>query len=331
MIAKQTRSPGTRSGWKWGPLLAGALAAAVLSPSVSAQRWYQIEVSIFTQESDDREMENWPELDELAVDFPDGLRRLDSWRRALELPDWSRLQPRAAADDEASQTAAPRPFPRNPQPQRENRFKLPDPQRDPFVSLPAGQSNFADTNERLENSSEHRLLYHALWRQPVTQAAGAVPLAVTGGRAYGSRHELEGSLRVYFNPPETRVVLDTDIWLSEFSNRDDARAADEVLPPLPGVLSDGESSTPDVALFPGDSAISPGPETNEEIPGVTRVLPMRQTRPMRSNEFHYLDHPALGVVVEVFPYEPPSTPNREPAMLPRLSMPGADQPADAPE
>jgi hypothetical protein len=26
---------------------------------------------------------------------------------------------------------------------------------------------------------------------------------------------------------------------------------------------------------------------------------------MRSNEFHYLDHPALGLVVTVFPYDVP--------------------------
>jgi hypothetical protein len=41
---------------------------------------------------------------------------------------------------------------------------------------------------------------------------------------------------------------------------------------------------------------------------VTDVFSMRDTRAMRSNEFHYLDHPAIGVVVQVFPYEPPTAP-----------------------
>ena len=37
---------------------------------------------------------------------------------------------------------------------------------------------------------------------------------------------------------------------------------------------------------------------------------MQQDRDMRSNEFHYLDHPALGVVILVKPYEkPPLAPN----------------------
>jgi hypothetical protein len=35
---------------------------------------------------------------------------------------------------------------------------------------------------------------------------------------------------------------------------------------------------------------------------------MQDSRAMRSNEFHYLDHPAIGVLVQVFPYEPPPAP-----------------------
>ena len=33
---------------------------------------------------------------------------------------------------------------------------------------------------------------------------------------------------------------------------------------------------------------------------------MDQSREMRSNEFHYLDHPALGIVIQVEPYELPA-------------------------
>jgi hypothetical protein len=32
---------------------------------------------------------------------------------------------------------------------------------------------------------------------------------------------------------------------------------------------------------------------------------------MRSNEFHYMDHPALGIVVQVEPYEVPDLPEPE--------------------
>jgi len=38
---------------------------------------------------------------------------------------------------------------------------------------------------------------------------------------------------------------------------------------------------------------------------------MIQSRDMRSNEFHYLDHPAVGIVVLVKPYTPPPLPAAE--------------------
>jgi len=38
---------------------------------------------------------------------------------------------------------------------------------------------------------------------------------------------------------------------------------------------------------------------------IDQVYPMLQTRQMISNELHYLDHPALGMLIEVRPYELP--------------------------
>jgi hypothetical protein len=44
------------------------------------------------------------------------------------------------------------------------------------------------------------------------------------------------------------------------------------------------------------------------------------TRELRSNEFHYLDHPAVGVLVQIQPYTLPPLPepemNSEPAQAP---------------
>ena len=39
---------------------------------------------------------------------------------------------------------------------------------------------------------------------------------------------------------------------------------------------------------------------------IDQVYPMFETRQMISNELHYLDHPAIGVLIEVRPYELPS-------------------------
>jgi hypothetical protein len=42
---------------------------------------------------------------------------------------------------------------------------------------------------------------------------------------------------------------------------------------------------------------------------VTQLSYMNQVRPMISNELHYLDHPDLGVLVQIRPYELPQPTN----------------------
>ena len=49
-----------------------------------------------------------------------------------------------------------------------------------------------------------------------------------------------------------------------------------------------------------------------------RLMSLKQSRDMRSNEFHYLDHPAVGIVVMVFSYDRPPPPgeSQTPGLLP---------------
>ena len=38
---------------------------------------------------------------------------------------------------------------------------------------------------------------------------------------------------------------------------------------------------------------------------VNRIVQLREVRELREQELHYLDHPALGVLVQITPYTPP--------------------------
>jgi hypothetical protein len=49
------------------------------------------------------------------------------------------------------------------------------------------------------------------------------------------------------------------------------------------------------------------------------------TRELRSNEFHYLDHPAVGVLVQIQPYTVPPLP--EPGLEP---APASETPSATP-
>ncbi len=274
-----------------------ALLLALPQQLLAQERWFQIEVSIFTNESlSDRAEETW-QPGRAKLEYPDNLKRLS---RLLDILFVESPAPQSigSADDLlteseedrtarlfAEQIAAVGPLPARPA----TDFKFFDFARDSFLQLPPAQSDFQQTNRVLERSPDHRLLFHGLWRQAVENTPQALPLYVSGGEKYGEFSELEGSLTIRFNDNRDRVVIDTNLWLTDFSTLA-LQGADWQLPTPPA-----PNASPAT-----DDANSEGPDYYP-----IQVYHMQQSREMRSTEFHYLDNPALGVVVMVEPYELP--------------------------
>ncbi len=283
---------------KWTTLL---LIVAVACPAIglSQERWFQIEVSIFSNESlSDRAEESWiPRERQLA--YPDGMQRLRSLLDILTIdslaPDASlnsdeenpgNLETNQDREDRLRKERIAQVGPFIPDSARASEFKFFDFLRDSFLQLPPAQSDFQQTNRALDRSPDHRLLFHGLWRQPVENEADAIPIRVTGGQIFGQSHELEGSLVIRFNDNRDRVVIDADIWLTEYSTVPLSNSSWE-LPEPPEDFTEPETSQTDQRFYP------------------VQVYHMNQSREMRSTEFHYLDNPALGIVVMVEPYELP--------------------------
>ena len=265
----------------------------ISSYSVAQERWFQIELSIFSNENiEDRNAESWlPSNYEL--NYPENMRKL-SLLTDLFLSDHN-LDDRSSVTGSASQEEIDAMI-RNDQLKNirprikstESSFKLFDFSRDDFTQLPPSDSDFQQTNRTLERSSDHRLLYHGLWRQAVRQSSNAVPIYIEGGLRYGDNHELQGSVTIRFNENEDRVVVDTHIWLIEYSIVKDSSSEWE-LPQIPeSIRIESRENSSSLTYFPNN------------------VYVMEQSREMRSNEFHYLDHPALGLVISVKPYSVPS-------------------------
>ena len=265
----------------------------ISSYSLAQERWFQIELSIFSNENiEDRNAESWLSSD-YELNYPRNMRKL-SLLTDLFLSDRN-LDDRLSVTEPASQEEIDemikkdqlkniRPWIKN----SESNFKLFDFSRDDFTQLSPVDSDFQQTNRTLERSSDHRLLYHGLWRQAVRQSSNAVPIYIEGGLRYGDNHELQGSVTIRFNENEDRVVIDTHIWLIEYSIVKDS-SSEWKLPQVPeSVRRESRENPSSLTYFPNN------------------VYVMEQSREMRSNEFHYLDHPALGLVISVRPYSVPS-------------------------
>ena len=265
----------------------------ISSYSFAQERWFQIELSIFSNENiEDRNAESWLPSD-YELNYPKNMRKL-SLLTDLFLSDHNlddRLSDTGSASQEEIDAMIRNDQLKNIRPRiksTESNFKLFDFSRNDFTQLSPVDSDFQQTNRTLERSSDHRLLYHGLWRQAVRQSSNAVPIYIEGGLRYGDNHELQGSVTIRFNENEDRVVVDTHIWLIEYSIVKDS-SSEWKLPQIPeSIRRESRKNLSSLTYFPNN------------------VYVMEQSREMRSNEFHYLDHPALGFVISVKPYSVPS-------------------------
>jgi hypothetical protein len=313
--------------------------------NLSAQEsWYKIELSIFSNENlADREQERW-QADRNILDYPEDMTRLeelgdllliDSLLLApLKLETLERLDTQMGELEAAAklnlstsdetllskqelQAEAIRkvgPFPT----QAGAPFEFLDFERDEYLRLPSKLSDFAQTNEALRRSPDHRLLFHAVWRQPVSFENEAKAILVEGGERYGNQSELLGNLTIRFNENADRIVLGADIWLTEFVV-DDGRNQPEPLTStaaqggrLPATLKQWQLPELPASITDGPLQILQNRlQTDKNLYHIQNVFHMLQDRAMRSNEFHYMDHPALGIVVQVEQYELPVLPEAE--------------------
>jgi len=288
-------------------LLMAATAGHAQPASAPLEPWVQVEVTLFTYENANLEAEVWsPE--KLSIGFPDQLIALREVADVLQLDDWSVLTGSTAAGTPAALPAAPLVGPRQHAPG--DSFTLPDLDRDAFHALPPAAHDFVTTNRTLSQSPAHRIVYHNAWRQPLARRSATPAVGLRGGREFGERSEVEGSIAVYAGSTRDRLSLESNLWLTQFGA---ASAEDSAwtLPVLPAALS-AELET-DAAAQPGFTA--------------TRIIQLSQSREMRLDQFHYVDHPALGMLVQVTAYERPAPPAlalpapQDPALPPQVPAP----------
>jgi hypothetical protein len=290
-----------------------ALLLAFSTPALgqTSQRWFQIEVSIFSNESfADRDEELW-QVESGELNYPNPLRRLGqlsdllitdqmiddaiaefSERESLSVLEETPIEfdPEVLAEIERAGRLAQILATGPPSARPEGEFKFLDFLRDPHLQLTPDSSDFLQTNRALARSSEHRLLFHGLWRESVADPADAIPLYVQGGLRYNDQHELQGAITLRFNENRDRLVIDSNLWLTEYSASADLESAWQ-LPAIP------EAMKTDLDSLARD-------EQGLQY-GINRVFHMQQSREMRSTEFHYIDHPAMGIVILVEPIEIP--------------------------
>ena len=274
-----------------------ALPALAQEPSYDGNRWYDVEVSIFTNEVPGGTRSEFPVAGKLTASYLPRLRELTT-RASVLMIDFPEDQPATLLPAVPVAPEVPL-ITMGPvySPAVRDAFKLIDVERDSFVDLGNRAAQFNAMNREIEGAPEHRLLWHKVWRQPLAGRAQTSAVFVSGGDMRGEHYELEGSLRVVENGRS--AMLDINVWLNEFQAG--ALVAESVpiaveeewtVPALP--------FAPDENLSATNTQSVPAPDTQAWV--LSAVWQLAQTRELEANQLYYLDHPAIGVLIQVRPY-----------------------------
>lgn len=272
--------------------IATLIASTLLSQISQAQTgtaghegWYQVELIVFARKNDTSQ-EHWPS--NIKLRYP---------------TDWAELKEINSAEDVTV-----------------------DLTKEAFYHLPATERQLNAEAQKLERNPRFQVLFHSAWRQIVTHEKAAKSVLIQGGQTFGQHQELEGSIRLSV---ATYLKLQTNLWYSQFDlnvGQEQTRQWPE-LPKQPNYLATPIAGLSlDSSLELEQALAAENQQWNNEVPATAnssetataennyltrQIILLQQSRDMRSSEVHYIDHPVVGIIIQVTPYQ---TQSSEPAL-----------------
>ena len=180
-----------------------------------------------------------------------------------------------------------------------------------LIPAPAPAEEFRKIAESMRLSSRYRILLARSWIQSLQSRNQAPALVVKGGRQVGEHFELEGYIRVAV---ERYLYVESNLWFSRFGPGN----GDYYLPNPPRrnapvedtFVDESFENSPEYQAF-----LAQNPQLREDnssadtftttrAQNIDRIVVMDQSRRMRSDELHFIDHPLFGALVYISKPDP---------------------------
>ena len=199
-----------------------------------------------------------------------------------------------------------------------------------FRTVPTVDEEFNQTIQRLKNSRGYKVLSQKTWRQPGLAANRSIPVLIQDGEQFDDNYELEGTINISLS---RYLHVQSNLWLSDYVKQIDLSKTWWEEPTFEDASALGEQGefigfTDKYQQYGspqgGQSLTLQQPEgdnnTDNMSGGVINSLSLQETtahyeairtvvlnesRRMRSDEMHYLDHPLFGMLIKISPYTPP--------------------------
>lgn len=260
--------------------------------------WYQVELIVFARK-DDSGQEHWPS--NIKLRYPG---------------DWVELKDPSAPTDitttsESENTGADSSL------QSQSSIDL---TKEPYYLLPPTDRSLNAQAQKLQRNPNFEVLFHNAWRQVITNKKSSKAILINGGQHFGEHQSLEGSIRLSV---ATYLELQTNLWFAQY----DLNVGQEITQQWPEIPMRPNYAKSNLNTLSLDSELeldqalasenatwasgSFGKDDSVQEANSTyiarQIILLQQERDMRSSEVHYIDHPVLGLIIQITPY-PPTTP-----------------------
>lgn len=180
--------------------------------------------------------------------------------------------------------------------------------------LPSSQGQFASIINSLSRERGNRSLLHMTWQQPMQSKSSAIPIRLFAGKDFSGRYHFDGRkiaeqalnepmLNADGTPKNTATVspvweLDgtLNIYLNHYLYIETALNLRKEGRKLMAV----ENTAITTATTPSPKVMAP----------YLMAITLEQNRRVKSEEIHYLDHPAMGMVIQIRKMAQSSNPAR---------------------
>lgn len=180
------------------------------------------------------------------------------------------------------------------------------------VLLARSQSQFASIINSISRERGTRSLLHMAWQQPMRGKSGSVPIRLFAGKDFSDTYHFDG--RKIVTPTQTEPMINADgtpmlapvvspvweldgtlnIYLSHYLYIETAlnmrKEGRKLLPAMPSDAADTS------ATLTAPKVMTP----------FLMSVPLEQNRRVKSEEIHYLDHPEMGMVIQIRKMAQPS-------------------------
>ncbi len=154
----------------------------------------------------------------------------------------------------------------------------------PFVKLSTRQYTMQGVEKIIEENPSYKIMSHVAWRQPALNGREVENIRIFGGKSLGTGPdqnplwELEGLVTF----KKSRFMhIEADVVLRE-----------------PGSSASGSFDSPQAL-----GLIDSNTGRSYKSPNLTTYR-LKQSQRVRSDKLYYYDHPLIGMIVKITPYEP---------------------------